>query len=41
MSVQVKAYLYEGRPCKIKEIRRFLIDHDVLSNYDYLRRKVC
>lgn len=41
MSVQIKAYLYEGgRPCRSKEIRRFSVDQDVLSSYEYLRKKV-
>ena len=40
MSVQFKAFLYEGRSCRSKEVRRFSIDHDVSASYEYLRRKV-
>ncbi|XP_076822733.1 sequestosome-1-like isoform X2 [Clavelina lepadiformis] len=40
MSLQYKAFLYNDKPCRPKEIRRFAIDQDVSSNYEYLRRKV-
>ena len=40
MSLQYKAYLYEDRVNKPKEIRRFTVDEGVSSSYEYLRRKV-
>uniref|UniRef100_H2YT48 PB1 domain-containing protein n=1 Tax=Ciona savignyi TaxID=51511 RepID=H2YT48_CIOSA len=40
MSVQYKAFLYADDPSRAKEIRRFAIDVDVSSSYEYLRRKV-
>lgn len=40
MSLMYKAYLYERKPNKPKEIRRFSVDHDVSSSYEYLRKKV-
>nr|CAB3266552.1 sequestosome-1 [Phallusia mammillata] len=40
MSLQFKAFLYEDKPGRPKEIRRFAVDQDVSSSYDYLRRKV-
>ncbi|CAL9706473.1 unnamed protein product [Knipowitschia caucasica] len=39
MSVMVKAYLL-GKEEAVKEIRRFRIDHDVSSSFEYLSRKV-
>ncbi|KAM8909166.1 sequestosome-1 [Spinachia spinachia] len=38
MSVTVKAYLL-GKDESVKEVRRFTVDHDVSSNYEYLLRK--
>ncbi|KAL6117185.1 sqstm1 [Pungitius sinensis] len=38
MSVTVKAYLL-GKDESVKEVRRFTVDHDVSSSYDYLLRK--
>ncbi|KAG7467674.1 sequestosome-1 isoform X2 [Solea senegalensis] len=38
MSVTVKAYLL-GKDEAVKEIRRFTVDHEVSSNFDYLSRK--
>jgi len=35
-----KAYLYDKKVNKPKEIRRFSVDHDVSSCYEYLRKKV-
>jgi len=35
-----KAYLYDRKVNKPKEIRRFSVDHDVSSSYEYLRKKV-
>jgi len=40
MSLMYKAFLYEKRTNKPKEIRRFSVDHDVSSSYEYLRKKV-
>lgn len=40
MTLQFKAYLVRGQKNDVKEIRRFAIDTDVSSNYDYLRTKV-
>nr|XP_039258198.1 sequestosome-1-like [Styela clava] len=40
MSLQYKAYLIKGNPNNVKEIRRFTIDTDVSSSYDYLKNKV-
>lgn len=38
MSVTVKAYLL-GKEDVVKEIRRFTVDHDVSSSFEYLSRK--
>lgn len=38
--MQCKAYLYDYQPSQTKEIRRFTIDADVLSSYEYLKQKV-
>ena len=38
MSVTVKAYLL-GRDEAVKEVRRFAVDQDVSSNFEYLSRK--
>lgn len=38
MSVTVKAYLL-GKDEAVKEIRRFTVDQDVSSNFEYLSRK--
>jgi len=35
-----KAYLYDRKVNKPKEIRRFSVDHDVSLSYEYLRKKV-
>lgn len=40
MALMYKAYLYEKKVNKPKEIRRFSVDHDVSSSYEYLRKKV-
>jgi len=40
MSLMYKAYLYDKKVNKPKEIRRFSVDHDVSSCYEYLRKKV-
>nr|XP_002128445.1 sequestosome-1 [Ciona intestinalis] len=40
MAMQYKAFLYTDHPNRAKEIRRFVVDHDVASSYEYLRRKV-
>lgn len=38
MSVTVKAYLL-GKDEVVKEVRRFAVDQDVSSNFEYLSRK--
>ena len=38
MSLIVKAYL--EKPDKTEEIRRFALDQDVASNFDYLTKKL-
>lgn len=38
MSVTVKAYLL-GKDEAVKEVRRFAVDQDVSSNFEYLSRK--
>jgi len=40
MALMYKAYLYDRKVNKPKEIRRFSVDHDVSSSYEYLRKKV-
>ncbi|XP_016413852.1 sequestosome-1-like isoform X3 [Sinocyclocheilus rhinocerous] len=39
MSMTVKAYLIGKEDCN-KEIRRFAVDHDVSTSFEYLKRKV-
>lgn len=39
MSVTVKAYLLGKEDCH-KEIRRFAVDQDVSTSFEYLNRKV-
>lgn len=41
MSVGVKAYLYQDWKSDPVEIRRFSIDRDVATCYDYLAHKIC
>lgn len=38
MSLTVKAYLL-GKDEAVKEVRRFAVDHDVSSSFEYLSRK--
>ncbi|XP_078489189.1 sequestosome-1 [Ciona intestinalis] len=40
MAVQCKAYLYNTKPEKPTEIRRFTLDPDVATNYENLYKKV-
>jgi len=40
MALMYKAYLYDRKVNKPKEIRRFSVDHDVSLSYEYLRKKV-
>nr|XP_026691570.1 sequestosome-1 isoform X2 [Ciona intestinalis] len=40
MAVQCKAYLYNSKPEKPTEIRRFTLDSEVATNYEYLYKKV-